>query len=164
MPRVVTLTTDFGTGSDYVAQLKGRLLHARAPVTLVDLAHDLPPHDVRAAAWLVGQACPTFPADTLHVVVVVVVDPGMGTARRLAWARIGGQEFLAPDNGVLSWTLHRAPLEAAHALAVPAEAAVMNGSRRPWARPSRSGGESRARVRGTIRSCSAARPSSRTAA
>jgi S-adenosyl-L-methionine hydrolase (adenosine-forming) len=50
MPRAVTLTTDFGTGSDYVAQLKGRLLHAREPVTLVDLAHDLPPHDVRAAA------------------------------------------------------------------------------------------------------------------
>jgi hypothetical protein len=101
MPRVVTLTTDFGTGSDYVAQLKGRLLHARAPVTLEDLAHDLPPHDVRAAAWLVGQACPTFPADTLHVVVVVVVDPGMGTARRLAWARIGGQEFLARQRRAL---------------------------------------------------------------
>lgn len=121
MHRVVTLTTDFGPGSDYVAQLKGRLLHSRVPVTLVDVAHDLPPHDVRAAARLVGQAGPAFPSGTLHV---VVVDPGVGTPRRLVWARIGGQEFLAPDNGVLSGALHRAPLDAAHALAVPAGAAA----------------------------------------
>jgi S-adenosylmethionine hydrolase len=55
MPRIVTLTTDFGTGSGYVAELKGRLLHARAATTLVDIAHDLPPHDIRAAAWLAAR-------------------------------------------------------------------------------------------------------------
>jgi S-adenosylmethionine hydrolase len=119
MHRIVTLTTDFGTGSGYVAELKARLLHAREPVTLVDIAHDLPVHDVRAAAWLVGRACPAFPPGTLHV---AVVDPGVGTDRRLVWAEIGGQQMLAPDNGLLSWLLRRAPLAAARAISVPPDA------------------------------------------
>ena len=121
MPRIVTLTTDFGTGSGYVAELKGRLLHARAPFTLVDIAHDLPPHDIRAAAWLVGQACFAFPPDTLHI---VVVDPGVGTARRLVWARLGDQEFLCPDNGVLSHALRRTPLAEARMLGAAASASA----------------------------------------
>lgn len=121
MQRVVTLITDFGTGSDYVAQMKGRLLHAREPFMLVDIAHDVPPHDIRAAAWLVGRACFAFPDDTLHL---VVVDPGVGTARRLVWARIGTQQFIAPDNGVLSWALRQAPLTAARAIHVAADAAA----------------------------------------
>lgn len=102
MPRNVTLITDFGIGSGYVAELKGRLLHAKTSFTLVDIAHHVPPQDVRAAAWLVGRACPAFPEGSLHI---VVVDPGVGTDRRLVWARIGGQEFLGPDNGVLSRVL-----------------------------------------------------------
>jgi S-adenosylmethionine hydrolase len=106
MPRIVTLTTDFGTGSGYVAEMKGRLLHARSAFTLVDLSHDVPPHDVRAAAWLVGQACPAFPGGSLHL---VVVDPGVGTGRRLLWARLDGQDYLAPDNGVLSRVLAAGP-------------------------------------------------------
>jgi S-adenosylmethionine hydrolase len=121
MPRIVTLTTDFGTGSGYVAEMKGRLLHAREPLTLVDIAHDVPAHDVTAAAWLVGQACPAFPAGTLHL---VVVDPGVGTDRRLVWAEIGGQQFLCPDNGLLSWVLRRLPLTAAFAIPVAADAAA----------------------------------------
>jgi S-adenosylmethionine hydrolase len=121
MPRIVTLTTDFGAGSGYVAEMKGRLLHAHTAFTLVDIAHDLPAHDLRAAAWLVGQACPAFPAGTLHL---AVVDPGVGTARRLVWAEVGGQQFLCPDNGLLSWALRRAPLTAARELTVAAVAAA----------------------------------------
>jgi S-adenosyl-L-methionine hydrolase (adenosine-forming) len=121
MPRVVTLTTDFGTGSGYVAELKAAILRAAVPPTLVDIAHDLPGHDVRAASWLVGQACPAFPPGSLHL---VVVDPGVGTARRLVWARIGPQEFLCPDNGVLTWPLERGALAAARELDVPTTAAA----------------------------------------
>jgi S-adenosylmethionine hydrolase len=121
MPRILTLTTDFGSGSEYVAEMKGRLLHARQAFTLVDIAHDIPAHDIRAAAWLVGQACFAFPAGTLHL---VVVDPGVGTARRLVWARIGDQEFFSPDNGVLSWAIRRGGLGAAREIAVPAGAAA----------------------------------------
>lgn len=118
---IVTLTTDFGWGSGYVAEMKGRLLHARTPLTLVDIAHDVPPHDIRAASWLVGQACFAFPPDTLHL---VVVDPGVGTPRGLVWARIGGQQFIAPDNGVLSWPLTKGPLQAARAIAIASHAAA----------------------------------------
>lgn len=125
MNRVVTLTTDFGSGSGYVAELKGRLLHARTAFTLVDISHDVPPHDIRAAAWLVGQGCPAFPSGTLHI---VVVDPGVGTARGLVWARLGTpeshQEFLCPDNGVLSLAVQRLPLMAARRLHVPPDAAA----------------------------------------
>lgn len=125
MPRVVTLTTDFGAGSGYVAEMKGRLLHARTPFTIVDIAHDLPAHDIRAAAWLVGQACFAFPPGSLHV---VVVDPGVGTARRLVWARLGDQEFLCPNNGVLSHAVRRAPFVAARELPIAdAAAATFHG-------------------------------------
>ena len=125
MPRVVTLTTDFGSGSGYVAELKGRLLHAATPVALVDISHDVPPHDIRAAAWLVGQSCSAFPSGTLHI---VVVDPGVGTDRGLVWARLGTaeshQEFLCPDNGVLTLAVQRLPLIAARRLDIPADAAA----------------------------------------
>lgn len=120
MPRIVTLTTDFGTGSAYVAQLKAAVLRASVPPTLVDIAHDLPAHDIRGAAWLVGQACLAFPPGTLHI---VVIDPGVGTSRSLVWTRIDSQEFLCPDNGVLTWALRRAPLAAARGLVVPQGAA-----------------------------------------
>lgn len=121
MPRIVTLTTDFGTGSEYVAEMKGRLLHARSSFTLVDIAHDVPAHDIRWAARLIGQACFAFPTDTLHI---VVVDPGVGTDRRLVWARIGTQEFLCPDNGLLTLALRKFPQSAARAIAVPTDAAA----------------------------------------
>ena len=125
MTRVVTLTTDFGSGSGYVAELKGRLLRTKSPFTCVDIAHDVPPHDIRAAAWLVGQGCPAFRSGTLHI---VVVDPGVGTDRGLVWARLGTpeahQEFLCPDNGVLSLALARLPLMAARRLDVPPDAAA----------------------------------------
>lgn len=125
MPRVVTLTTDFGSGSGYVAEMKGRLFHAAQPISLVDICHDLPPHDVRSASWLVGQACFAFPPGTLHL---VVVDPGVGTARGLVWARIGEQEFCCPDNGLLTWPLRRAPLSAArHIMVPPAASATFHG-------------------------------------
>jgi S-adenosylmethionine hydrolase len=125
MTRVVTLTTDFGSGSGYVAELKGRLLHAKTSFTLVDIAHDVPAHDIHAAAWLVGQGCLAFPSGTLHI---VVVDPGVGTDRSLVWARLGTseshQEFLCPDNGVLTLALQRLPLIAARRITVSGDAAA----------------------------------------
>ena len=120
MTRVVTLTTDFGPGSVYVAEMKGVLLGA-APVALVDLCHDLAPHDVRAAAWFVGRACPAFPPGAIHL---VVVDPGVGTSRRLLHARIGDHDYLAPDNGVLSLAIQRCGLARAREIEVPAGAAA----------------------------------------
>jgi S-adenosylmethionine hydrolase len=115
MVPLVTLTTDFGTASGYVAQMKGafyRRLQAIAQegnpsasdIQLIDLAHDLPPHDTSAAAWFVATSCFGFPAGTLHV---VVVDPGVGTARPIVYAEIEDQRFLTPDNGLLSLAMSR---------------------------------------------------------
>ena len=112
---LVTLTTDFGTASGYVAQMKGAFYQrlqaieqggnrSASGIQLLDLAHDLPPHDTSAAAWFVASSCFDFPAGTLHV---VVVDPGVGTARPILYAEIGDQRFLAPDNGLLSLASQR---------------------------------------------------------
>ncbi len=110
MTSLVTLTTDFGTSSGYVAQMKGIFFKtlfdgiqgknsSYADCQLIDLAHDLPQHDIRAAAWFAATSCFYFPPHTLHV---IVVDPGVGTSRTIIYAEMGDQRFLAPNNGLLS--------------------------------------------------------------
>ncbi len=99
MSAIITLTTDFGAGSPYVAAMKGVMLGINPAVRLVDLSHEVGPQDVRHGAVLLAETTTWFPAGTIHV---AVVDPGVGTARRLLYARIGDQHYLAPDNGLLS--------------------------------------------------------------
>ncbi len=95
--RLVTLTTDIG--SAYAAQMKAVLAHARPPVTVVDLAHDLTPHAIGEAAFLVRAMARGFPPGTVHV---VVVDPGVGGRRApLVIATKDGSRLVGPDNGVL---------------------------------------------------------------
>jgi S-adenosylmethionine hydrolase len=95
----LTLTTDFGTSDWYVGALKGTLLRLAPGVLLVDLSHDIAPGDIAAASLLLAGAAPTFPAGTLHL---AVVDPGVGSARRLLALAASGQIFVAPDNGLLT--------------------------------------------------------------
>jgi hypothetical protein len=97
---LITLTTDFGTDSPYVAAMKGVLLGLSPDARLVDLSHSIAPQSVVQGAFFLAEAAPFFPDNTLHV---VVVDPGVGTSRALLYAEAGGLRFLAPDNGV--WTL-----------------------------------------------------------
>ena len=106
MSAIITLTTDFGVGSRYVAAMKGVMLSINPRVTLVDLSHSVPPQDVRRGAMVLAETAPYFPAETIHV---AVVDPGVGTARRIIYARIGQQQFIAPDNGLLSRLADRQP-------------------------------------------------------
>ena len=104
MTPLVTLTTDFGTADGYAAAVKG-VLSTRAPrARLLDLSHDVRAHDVAGAAWLLLRAAPFFPPATIHL---VVVDPGVGSARRGLVLEIGGQFFIGPDNGVFSLLPHR---------------------------------------------------------
>jgi S-adenosylmethionine hydrolase len=98
-PSLITLLTDFGPDSHYVAQMKGVLLGLNPGLRIVDLSHAVAPQQIRQAAFLLQQSVAAFPADTCHV---VVVDPGVGTDRRILLARIQGQYFVSPDNGVLS--------------------------------------------------------------
>jgi S-adenosylmethionine hydrolase len=103
---IVTLTTDFGGGSPYVAQMKGVLLSRNPELQLVDITHDIPPQDIRAGALVVDDVCRRFPPRTIHI---VVVDPGVGTERDVVFVRTGQQRYVAPNNGVLTLAAQRLP-------------------------------------------------------
>jgi S-adenosylmethionine hydrolase len=105
---IITLTTDFGTGSPYVAAMKGVILSINPDVTLVDISHAIPAQDVGRGALMLENTTPWFPADTIHV---AVVDPGVGTQRSIIYARIGRQQYVSPDNGLLSRLMARTPPE-----------------------------------------------------
>ncbi len=98
--KIITLLTDFG--SFYPAQMKGvilsRLGDKAQDVTFVDIAHDIPPQDVRAGAFALLSTARYFSAGTIHV---GVVDPGVGTDRLGLVVESGGQIFVGPDNGLL---------------------------------------------------------------
>jgi S-adenosyl-L-methionine hydrolase (adenosine-forming) len=98
-PTIITLTTDFGTGSRYAAAMKGVILSINPQARVVDLSHGVLHQNVRQGAVVLVETAPLFPPDTIHV---AVVDPGVGTDRRILFAKIGKQRFLAPDNGLLS--------------------------------------------------------------
>lgn len=95
--RLITLLSDFGSASPYPAQMKVALA-ARTGAVLVDITHDVPPHDVRTGAYLLRAVVPHTPAGTIHL---AVVDPGVGTGRRALIIESGGQLFVGPDNGLL---------------------------------------------------------------
>lgn len=96
---LVTLTTDFGDGSPYVAAMKGVLLALNPSARVHDLSHRIPPQDLRHASFFLRAALPYFPAGTIHV---VVVDPGVGTDRAALLVEAASQRVLVPDNGC--WT------------------------------------------------------------
>ena len=95
----ITLLTDFGVSSPYIAQMKGVLV-ARVPnVRLIDLTHSVAPQRVLAGAITLLDLAPWFPPGTIHI---GVVDPGVGTERRILAASVGDWHFVLPDNGLLS--------------------------------------------------------------
>ncbi|MEZ4405688.1 MAG: SAM-dependent chlorinase/fluorinase [Polyangiales bacterium] len=109
---LVALLTDFGHRDSYVGEVRAAVL-ARAPgATVIDVAHDLDAFDLASAALVVERAWPALPAGAS---LVVVIDPGVGSARRGVAARMGGRWLVGPDNGVLPiaagevWSLDRVP-------------------------------------------------------
>jgi S-adenosylmethionine hydrolase len=96
--RPIALMSDFGTRDPYVASMKG-VIASRTTAPLFDLSHEIPPYDVLEAAWFLKTAAPHWPAGTIFV---AVVDPGVGSSRRIVAAGWQGRLFLAPDNGLLS--------------------------------------------------------------
>ncbi|MCA8954230.1 MAG: SAM-dependent chlorinase/fluorinase, partial [Planctomycetes bacterium] len=103
---VVTLLTDFGLRDPYVGVMKGAVLRSNPKAVLVDLGHELPPQDVASGAFALAAAVGRFPSGTVHV---AVVDPGVGTARRLLAVAAHEAFWLAPDNGLLSDVLAADP-------------------------------------------------------
>jgi S-adenosylmethionine hydrolase len=95
----ITLTTDFGTSDHFVGTMKGVILGIAPRARIVDITHKIAPQDVNEAAFVIAQAWRYYPKNSIHV---VVVDPGVGSARRPILCEAEGQFFIAPDNGVLS--------------------------------------------------------------
>ncbi|MFO0878567.1 MAG: SAM-dependent chlorinase/fluorinase [Gemmataceae bacterium] len=106
---IITLTTDFGTRSPFVAAMKGVILGINPAAHIVDLSHDIPPYDLRHVSFFLAEALPYFPPGTIHI---VVVDPGVGSNRNILFVAVANQRLLVPDNGC--WTLlaegHARPL------------------------------------------------------
>lgn len=96
---ILTLLTDFGSADGYVAAMKGTALSISPTLRVVDITHEVPHQDIFRAALILKQVASSFPAGTVHV---VVVDPGVGTARRPIVVESGEHYFVGPDNGVLA--------------------------------------------------------------
>ena len=102
---VIALLTDFGTADGYVGAMKGVILGLNPRACLVDVTHEIPPQDVRGGAFVLHTVHRYFPART---VLLVVVDPGVGTERAAVILDTGPALFVAPDNGLLSFVLAEA--------------------------------------------------------
>jgi S-adenosylmethionine hydrolase len=97
--------TDFGLKDGNVGVMKGVILSIAPGAQIVDLSHLISPQDIREAALILFRSAPYFPDGAIHI---VVVDPGVGTARRPIAARIGSQYYVGPDNGTITLLLERA--------------------------------------------------------
>jgi S-adenosylmethionine hydrolase len=119
MHSLITLLSDFGTADGYVAEVKG-VLYSMAPhAHVVDLSHDIPPHDVELARLTVARYWRRFPPGTIHL---VIVDPGVGSSRAALAVSSDDRFLIGPDNGILSPALLLADATVV-TLPVPAAAA-----------------------------------------
>lgn len=112
MAPAVTLLTDFGAEDTFAGVVKGVILGIAPGIPVIDLTHNCPRHDIRSAAFHLAAAIRFFPPGTVHL---VVVDPGVGGERRAIAVETEKAMYVAPDNGVLTFALHRdPPLRAVH--------------------------------------------------
>jgi S-adenosylmethionine hydrolase len=102
MARLIALLTDFGTTDPYVGVMKGVIYSICPDALIVDVTHAIAPQNIRQAAFMLLTSYRYFPSDTIFV---VVVDPGVGSARKPIAVQIDGYTFIAPDNGVLSYVI-----------------------------------------------------------
>jgi len=96
---IITLLTDFGINDPFVGIIKGVINRIAPAVEIIDLCHGVPSYSVSQGAMILGSSYRYFPSGTLFV---TIVDPGVGSSRRVIFAESSGYRFLAPDNGILS--------------------------------------------------------------
>lgn len=114
IPRtIVTLTTDFGTRDFYVAAMKAALLRHAPDVRLIDVTHEVPRHDILCGAITLERAVDGFLPGTVHL---AVIDPGVGTTRRILVVELNQQTVVCPDNGLITWAWRRLGDGRAHEL------------------------------------------------
>ena len=110
-PSVVALLTDFGHQDVYVGVMKGVILARNREVQFIDLCHECSPGNIREAAFLLYSAWEHLPADTI---VLSVVDPGVGSARREIISSQGSITYVGPDNGTISLVNRFHPIAKSH--------------------------------------------------
>ena len=106
MRPVIALLSDFGTRDHYVGTMKAVILGICPDATLVDITHEIPPHDVLDGALELAAAYKYFPAGTIFV---AVVDPGVGSQRRGLAVDVGEYRIVCPDNGLVTAVLREVP-------------------------------------------------------
>ena len=106
MPPAIVLLTDFGTSDPFVGVMKGVVLSRCPGAPVIDLTHHVAPQDIRAGAFSLMTSYSYFPKGSIFV---AVVDPGVGSERSILFARTRDHQFLAPDNGLLSWVERKEP-------------------------------------------------------
>lgn len=99
---VIALLTDFSLSDHYVGTMKGVILSTNPNVTIIDISHEVAPQNILQAAYLLWASYRSFPPKTIFV---TVVDPGVGSRRKIIAVETRNQTFLAPDNGVLDFVL-----------------------------------------------------------
>jgi len=101
---VITLLTDFGSADYFVGAVKGAILSINPRGQIVDVSHEVPPHDIQFAAFTLGACYADFPEGTVHL---AVVDPGVGSARRPIVVETARHYFVGPDNGIFTFVYRR---------------------------------------------------------
>ena len=110
---IITLLTDFGTKDYYVASMKGVILSINPDCTIVDITHEVIPHDIRGAALILANTYSYFPKGTIHL---SVVDPGVGSSRKPVLLVTPNYFFVGPDNGLFTLVTQREEVKQAVAL------------------------------------------------
>lgn len=102
--QIITLITDFGNRDGYVGIMKAVMLSICENIKFVDISHEITPYDIHSAAFVLGQSYHYFPHHALHV---VIIDPTVGSKRRMLYAETDHFSFLAPDNSILQYVHFR---------------------------------------------------------
>jgi S-adenosylmethionine hydrolase len=103
---IITLTTDFGVRDGFPGAMHGVILSINPQAKVVDLSHGISPGDIPHGAYILATVPPYFPAGTINV---AVIDPGVGTSRKILAVKTDNQIYIAPDNGVLGYVLDHHP-------------------------------------------------------
>jgi len=111
MKNIIALLTDFGLVDNYVGIMKGTILSINPNVEIIDITHSIEPRNIRQAAFVLMTSVKYFPEGTIFV---AVVDPGVGSNRNAICVRAGKYFFVAPDNGILTYTLNNFKLPKVH--------------------------------------------------
>ncbi len=96
---IITLTTDFGTKDFSVAAVKGAIYHQNRNVTVVDISHEITPYHLYEAAYILNNACFTFPDNTVHI---IGIDAERNATIDHLIVKIENQLFIGTDNGIFS--------------------------------------------------------------